>query len=180
MHGLLLWGLAALATEGTPSELELLGYDPGERKVFVLVQEEFPEVSYVQLDQPAEWVLVDVWSQGAGWEARFPAWLAALRARLVPLEPVSWDSLQLTEAVTAQVPCPDVDPELGCVAQQVSLQASLDGRAARWTHTSGSRARVIAAYALPTGDRLIVYTHLGKLYEGGYTTQHAIVLTIDG
>lgn len=169
---------AATATVGYPSDVRVLGYDPVDRKVYTSSYGEWVQVSYVQLDRPDHWVQVQSWYQGPDWESRLEGRLAALEARLEPLPELDLTGLVIQETVTDVVPCLSfLDP---CTARQVDVRVSLGDHDASWTQLSWGASGVTAAWLLPTGDPLILYSHIGRLYETGYQDQRAVVLIEDG
>lgn len=173
---MLLLTAPALATIGTPSQVRVLGYDPVDRKVYVSSEHEWTQISYVQLDQPDRWVQVQSWYQGPDWEDRLPSRLAALQARLEPLPTLERTGLVIQETITATVPCPTA-LDLPCTALAMDVQVTLGAHAASWSQLSWGQSGVTQAWLLPTGDPLIVYSHIGRLYETGYQDERVVILT---
>ena len=165
----------ALATSGHPHEMSVLGFDPVDRKVFASSFAETPVVYYLPVDGPRDWILVESWPRGPReWETTYER-IEELKKRLEPLPEHSLVGLVLTESVQAIVPCPGVKEE-GCLARQEHVTATLDGRSGAWTQISQGRSGALKAWELPTGDLLMLYSHIGQLYEGGYQTHRAEVL----
>lgn len=176
----LLFASVCGATSGSSISVTVLGYEPVDNKVYVLLEGgEFPDLQYVNLDQPSDWVRVESWMQGQDWEQAFPARLEGLKARLTPLETRALTGLVIQESITAELPCPNVDAEYHCLAQQT--QVSIEdgsGHRAQWTHLSQGDSGVVRAWTLPNQDLLVLYRHQGLFYEGGYSVERPVVLTL--
>jgi len=56
------------------------------------------------------------------------------------------------------------------------VTAAIDGRTATWTQLSLGASGALWAWDLPTGDVLLLYSHMGELYEGGYQTHRGEIL----
>jgi hypothetical protein len=178
----LLFASVCGATSGNSISVTVLGLEPVDNKVYVLVEGgEFPDLQYVNLDRPNDWVRVQSWFQGQDWEQAFPARLEGLQARLTPLETRALTGLVIQESITAELPCPKVDTEYHCLAQQtqVSIETG-SGHRAQWTHLSQGDSGVVRAWSLPNEDVLVLYRHQGLFYEGGYSVERPVLLTRPG
>ena len=175
----LLFASVCGATSGNSISVTVLGLEPVDNKVYVLIEGgEFPDLQYVNLDRPDDWVRVHSWFQGQDWEQAYPARLEGLQARLTPLESRTLTGLVIQESITAELPCPNVDAEYHCLAQQTQVAIrDGSGHQAQWTHLSQGDSGVIKAWTLPNQDVLVLYRHQGLFYEGGYSVERPVLLT---
>ncbi len=169
----------AQATVGGPSHIEVLGWDPVDRKLFVLEwfhdsSGRLPALGYYLLDE-ADPRLVQVRSWYRDEEhdvqqTRFWERLEDLRARLQRLEPQEPLGLELRERLESVGPCPGIG-ELGlsapCRLLEVELRWQGQQRSLR-LHSWG-QSDIVSSWSLPqTGHRLVLYSHLGHTHEIGY------------
>ncbi|MED5372056.1 MAG: hypothetical protein VX899_13645 [Myxococcota bacterium] len=164
----------AHATVGADIELRVLGYEPVDQKVYLLESGGERERLLFRSPESPDWVWAQSWS-GLD-DAVFYERLVSLQARLEPLAEADLSGLAVTEIHTAQVPCPQVPEGWGCQAWSMQVHLSLGSRQTQWTQVSKGRSGVVGGWSLPTGELLVMYRHLGLMYEGGYFVDRAALL----
>ncbi len=187
MLSLLLTTDLAWGSVGGPSSLEVLGWDPVDRRVYVLEWLEddsgdLPLLGYylVDSDDPDRVIPVRGWARGEEWHARqvrFWARLDELRARLEPLEPVEPVGLELSERLLGVGPCPGLaHPELQASCRDLEVQLRWRGQERELRLLSWGSSDLVGAWAVPGGEHhLVVYTHLGHTYGQGYQQELSLL-----
>ena len=173
----------AHATSGVPLEIQVLGWEPVDQKVYLLEHGygepgSPPQLSYLDRDGPDPDALIQVRSCYRLDENTLYDRLEQLEARLVPLEPLALTGLQSTERVTSVGPCADASPLDDRRCQQVDVALDWYGLRAELQIETWGQGHVHGAWAIPgTEEPLVVYRHVGVTWESGYTRDHAVVLT---
>ncbi len=173
--------VVARATVGGPRLLDVLGWSPDERRVYVHVMPmdesgDFGDVLYFALDSPTpERPMLAEWSRASEGDGAAIAKLAALRGRLVamPLEPSvarpAWVTVMSTD--TTQCCYEDVP--------RYRVRATWLGGTAEFEFTCFYRTCVAMKSVHPVPgrkERLVVLAFEGICCEGGYETQEPVLL----
>jgi len=171
--------LPAAATVGGPSEIEVVGYDAADHKLYILhhrhdASDSPPALQYFLLasDDPYRAIPVKSWYEGAephefDWDA-FEAKLTKLRARLSPLEAAPLVGMELVQKIVRVEVCYEQIPEFGdCQITDVEIRAA--GRTARLQTRGFGRGEVLGIWKVPGGDHMLtIFRHIGHVDEGGY------------
>lgn len=178
----------ARASVGGPSAVEVLGWDPVERKLFVVEHfddsesEDNPVLSYYLLDgdDPALAVPDRAFEEATSGDPgpdRTQDRIEALRARLVPLEPLEPVGLELRERLLALDACAGIpDPGFLPPCREVLVQLHWRGQVRELQLTTWGMSDVVGAWEVPdTGHRLVLYSHLGHTWEAGYQQEIAVL-----
>lgn len=191
----LLDGRAGAAKAG-PHELDVLGYDPGDHKIYLLEHfndesGDLPQLHFVHTrgGHAGRLVPVKSWYQGdaAEVEARFEERLEALRGRIAPMRPLDDDALRLRTRVLKRRALrlfPNAPPirkyllSLTVRPTDEDAIASIGGRA-EVTAYLRPRTRLIDAYRIP-GERLAVaiVAYTGVPIDVGHDKNEAILVPL--
>ncbi len=185
---LLLIADVARASTGGPSTVDLLGFDPVERRIYVAVHFDDPEawqhptVAYWSIDAADPDQLIpdhdfEEVSMGEIGPDRTMDRIDALRDRLEPLTPVEPVGLELRERVMGLDRCQAaVDPALLAPCRQVQVELHWLGQVRELLLTTWGMSDVVGAWEAPgTGHRVVLYTHLGHTWEIGYQQELAVL-----
>ena len=159
----------ARASVGGPSTVELLGWDPVERKVFVAVHYDDPEawahpdLGYWLLDaaDPSQLIMDhdfhEAGPSSSGLEHSVER-IEALRARLEPLTPVELVGLELRERQLSIDPCHGLpDPGLLAPCREVQVQLHWLGQVRELRLTTWGMSDLVGAWEVPgTGHRVVL------------------------
>lgn len=172
--------------------MEILGWDPVARKVFVAVhyeddaQQDRPWLGYHLLDaeDPEHWVPdLDFHEATLGESGpdRVHDRLDELRRRLEPLTPVEPVGLEIRERLLAVDGCLGVpDAAMMAPCRDVQVQLHWQGQVRELRLTTWGQSDVVGAWEVPeTGHRIVLYTHLGHTWEFGYQQELAVLFGPD-
>ncbi len=178
----------ARASEGGPSSVELLGFDPVDRQIFAAIHYDDPDawghpaLGYWALDSDDPGLLVldhsfDDGAQAAAGIEGTTARMDALRDRLEPLVPVDLVGLELRERQLAVDRCHGaVDPGLLAPCREVLVQLHWLGQVQELQLTTWGMSDLVGAWEVAeTGHRVVLYTHLGHTWELGYQQEVAVL-----
>jgi hypothetical protein len=190
---LLLIADVARASVGGPSSVELLGWDPVDRKIYVAVHFDDPEawehplVGFwlVDGDDPGTLVMDHAFEEAAMAAPGPDATLVRvdeLRQRLEPLTPVDPVGLELRERLLAVDRCDGpVDPGLLAPCREVMVQLHWLGQVRELRLTTWGMSDLVGAWEVPeTGHRVVLYSHLGHTFEIGYQQELAVLFEPSG
>ena len=185
---LLLVADMARASEGGPSSVELLGWDPVDRKIYAAVHYDDPEawqhpvIAHWLLDaEDPERLVRDHSFEEATWGHPGPDTMTeridALRGRLEPLTPVDPVGLELRERMLAIERCTGLtDPGLLAPCREILVELHWQGQVRELRLTTWGMSDVVGAWEVPeTGHRVVLYTHLGHTWEIGYQQEVAVL-----
>jgi hypothetical protein len=182
----------ARATVGGPSAVEVLGWDPVARKIYVVTHHEDaarwdrPVLAYYLLDAEDPSVLVvdhafHERTQGEPGPDRTSDRIDALRARLEPLVPVEPLGLEIRERLLAVEGCAGLpDPFFLAPCREVLVQLHWQGQVRQLQLTTWGMSDLVGAWEVAdTGHRLVLYTHLGHTHEMGYQQEISLLFEPD-
>lgn len=185
---LLLVADLAQASVGGPSSVELLGWDPVARKVFVAVHyeddslQDRPQLGYYLLDaeDPERWIPDMDFQEatlGQGGPDPLHDRIDALRDRLEPMVPVDPIGLELRERLLAVEGCLGLaESAVLAPCRDVLVQLHWQGQIRELRLTTWGQSDVVGAWEVPeTGHRVVLYTHLGHTWEIGYQQELAVL-----
>jgi hypothetical protein len=184
---LLLVADVARASMGGPSAVEVLGWDPVERKLFVVFHSDDaehwarPQLAYYLLDDddPFRPIMDHRFDEDPGADRPpYPTLdrIEELRARLEPLSPVDPVGLELRERLLSVSGCSGLpDPIHLAPCRRVEVRIHWLGQVRELELDTWGMSDVVGAWEVPTGHRLVLYTHLGNTHEQGYQEEIAVL-----
>ena len=176
------------ATHGGPSTIEILGYEPYDRKVYYI------ETSHDEYEQPPQGYYFLLAHPRAARPVRIESWysgedpygevaekeIARLRHRLEPLERVSMDKVRLEVTIESTGTFTYVDdlPPVESYRMRISLELENYRGGVDVIAFCRKGMRVVDAFLIPVEDRaIVVVEYTGNPTETCYDVQLPILLS---
>ena len=195
------WPTTARATTGGDHEIDVLGYAPGDHKIYFLLEhfdsgDEPPELYFVKTEGPHAGRVFEVKSWYRDFDdpsvedphERFAAKLSRLRSRLVAMdEPAATFSAAATVVASRPNPMPDADLWSDAWDKEYDLEIAvfpIDDATAQTTAgpvtAYGTGVEVVGEYRAPGTDvGLVLVRYFSDPWEYGYDTDIAVPVTYE-
>jgi len=197
---LLAWPGTARATTGGDHEIEMLGYAPGEHKIFFLLyhldaSDDPSELYFVKTEGPHAGRVFEVRSWYRDFDDpsvddphdRFATRLERLRKRLVPMETPATKTFSSAASVTDTRPNPAVDADLWNPAWDTEYELEIavfpvddpsDQTTVGPVVSYGPDVELVKEYRAPgTNNGIVIVRFFTDPWEYGYDTELAVPVT---